>query len=59
MTLVQNEKMYYSMEFLEQRWFGRKDLLKTGYSNLQSIFLNVEQLDKRSTSVENVNSFMV
>jgi len=47
------------MEFLEQRWFGRKDLLKTGYSNLQSIFLNVEQLDKRSTSVENVNSFMV
>ncbi|XP_039260898.2 KICSTOR subunit 2-like [Styela clava] len=50
--LAQCEKSYYSLAFLEQKWFGRRDPLKNTYLTLQTELQTVlKQMDKTDKSV--------
>jgi len=50
LTLCQNEKVYYSLEFLEQKWFLKRDQLRSSYSQLQINFLSAKLTEPSTTS---------
>ena len=50
MTLCNNEKLYFSLEFLEARWFQKKTHLFNSYSSLIDMLLVFKISDVKSVS---------
>ena len=59
-TLSQNEKLYHSLGFLQQKaWFGRREpSLRNAYVSLKDTFINIQKHELRANvNVEVKNIF--
>ena len=48
-TLSQNEKLYYSLAFSQQKaWFGRREpTLRNAYVSLKDTFINIQKHEQK------------